>query len=284
MKWLWRILRILLAVYGVACLLLLVFQSRMLYFPQPVIESTPEDYNAEYQPLSIPGADNSKLYAWWLPSKNPAAPTLVYFHGNYGNVGSNAEQASRLARTCCNVLLFDYRGYGQSAGPFPNEDRIYADAEAAYNYLVNQKKVPANRIIFYGHSLGGGVAVEMADRHRDAAALILESTFTSVRERASLEPLYRLFPLRLLVHERFDSIHKLPSIPVPVLVMAGTDDTTIPASMSQKLYDTAPGPKQLLLVPHAGHDNVALVGGPLYVNAIQQFLIGSRPVQQLTSR
>ncbi|ABF39414.1 Alpha/beta hydrolase [Candidatus Koribacter versatilis Ellin345] len=280
---LWKIARILLIVYAVLCLVLVFAQSHMLYFPQPVIESTPEDYNAQYEQVWIPGADNSKLYAWWLPSQDPAAPTLIYFHGNYGNVGSNAEQASRLARTCCNVLLFDYRGYGRSAGPFPSEKRIYADAEAAYNYAVTQKKVSPNHIVFYGHSLGGGVAFEMAKRHGDAAGLIAESTFTSVADRAALDPLYRFFPVRLLVHQRFDSIHKIAAIHMPMLVIAGTGDTTIPYAMSEQLYRSAPPNSELLLIPGAGHDNPAVVGGAKYIEAVKRF-VSRVPAQQLSSR
>jgi pimeloyl-ACP methyl ester carboxylesterase len=275
--WLWRVLRIFLVVYAVACLLLVIFQSRMLYFPQPLIESTPEDYSAQYTQVSLPAENGAKLYAWWIPAKDPAAPTLIYFHGNYGNVGSNAEHGARLARTCCNVLLFDYRGYGRSSGPFPNETRIYADAESAWNYVVTQKQVIPAHIIFYGHSLGGGVAVEMAKRHPDAAGLILESTFTSVADRALLDSLYHWFPIRLLVRERFDSIHKIDSIHLPILFLAGTADTTIPDVMSRDLYNRAPGPKLLVLIEGGGHDNSASVGGARYTDAVSQFVSSTQP-------
>lgn len=270
--WLWKIARILLVVYAIACLLLTVFQARMLYFPQPLIESTPEDYSAEFQQVWIPAADGAKLYAWWLPSKLPAAPTLIYFHGNYGNVGSNAEHASRLARTCCNVLVFDYRGYGRSAGAFPNESRIYSDGEAAWNYVTGEQKIPASRVLLYGHSLGGGVAIEMAKRHPNAAGLIVESSFTSVADRALLDPLYHWFPVRLIVHQRFDSIRKIASIRIPVLFIAGTADTTIPYAMSQDLFNHAAGPKQIVLIEGGGHDNSAAVGGARYTDAVQHFV------------
>jgi pimeloyl-ACP methyl ester carboxylesterase len=279
-RWLWKVLRILLIVYAIACLLLVIFQGRMLYFPQPLIESTPEDYGAQYSQISIPVDQGASLYAWWIPARDPAAPALIYFHGNYGNVGSNAEHAARLARTCCNVLLFDYRGYGRSSGPFPNESRIYADSEAVWRYLVEQKHIRPANILFYGHSLGGGAAVEMAKRHSDAAGLILDSTFTSVADRALMEPLYRWFPIRFLVHERFDSIHKLPSIHLPLLIIAGTADTTIPPSMSRELYAKAPGPKQLLLIDGGGHDNSASIGGVRYTDPFAQFVSSTQPQQQ----
>lgn len=271
-NWLWAVLRIVLIVYGIACVLLVIFQGRLIFFPQPLIESTPEDYGAHYTQLSIPGADGSSLYAWWIPAEDPAAPTLIYFHGNYGNVGANAEHGARLARTCCNVLLFDYRGYGRSSGPFPNESRMYADAESAWHYVVEQKKIAPARVILYGHSLGGAVAIEMAKRHPDAAGLITESTFTSIADRANSEPLYRLFPVRLLVYQRFDSIHKVPGIHLPMLLIAGTADTIIPDSMSRSLYAVATAPKQLLLIDGGGHDNSAMIGGAKYTGAVAQFV------------
>jgi uncharacterized protein len=270
--WLWRAVRIFLVVYAVLCLLLVVLQGRMLYFPQPVVESTPEDYGAHYAQVWIPGPDGAKLYGWWVPANNPAAPTLIYFHGNYGNVGSNAEHASRLARICCNVLIFDYRGYGRSTGPFPNEQRIYADAESAWNYVVSVKTTHPGNIILYGHSLGGGVAVEMAKRHPDVGGMILDSTFTSVADRALLDPLYHWFPVRLLVHQRFDSIHKITATHAPVLILAGTADTTIPNRMSQSLYEAAPGRRQIVLIHGGGHDNSAVVGGTKYTVPLEQFV------------
>lgn len=270
--WLWRVLRILLIVYGIACVLLAIFQRRLIYFPRPVIDSTPEDYGARYSQVSLTGDDGSTLYAWWIPAKDPGAPTLIYFHGNYGNVGANAEHGARLARACCNVLLFDYRGYGRSTGPFPNESRMYADAESAWRYVVDQKKVAPAQVILYGHSLGGAVAIEMAKRHPEAAGLIAESTFTSIADRANLEPLYRLFPIRLLVYQHFDSTHKMSSIHLPTLLIAGTADTVIPPSMSADLYARASGRKQLLSIEGGGHDNSAIIGGAKYSEAVAHFV------------
>jgi pimeloyl-ACP methyl ester carboxylesterase len=282
--WIWRILRIVLVVYAVACLLLWIFQARMLYFPEPAIESTPEDFGIKPERVSIPGANGSTLDGWWISSSRPSAPTLIYFHGNYGNIGANAEHGARLARACCNVLLFDYRGYGRSSGPFPNERRMYEDADASWNYVVGEKKAAANHVFLYGHSLGGAVAIEMATRHPDAAGLIIENTFTSVVNRASQEPLYHWFPTRWLVHERFDSIKKIASVRIPLLVISGTADTIIPRAMSKELYDRAPGPKQLLLVEGAGHDDAAIIGGSRYVSAVQEFTTQAVPQQQLSNR
>ncbi len=123
----------------------------------------------------------------------------------------------------------------------------------------------------------------MAKRHGDAAALIVESTFTSVADRAALDPLYRWLPVRLLVHQRFDSIHKLSSIHMPILVIAGTDDTTIPYAMSEQLYRAAPPNSELLLIPGAGHDNPAVGGGARYTEAVKQF-VSRVSARQLTSR
>jgi hypothetical protein len=282
--WVWRIVRIVLLVYAVACLALWIFQARMLYFPESAVESTPADFGAKPERVSIPGANGSTLDGWWIPSSLPSAPTLIFFHGNYGNTGANTEAAARLARVCCNVLLLDYRGYGRSSGPFPNERRMYEDGEAAWSYVLGEKQIPAAYIFLYGHSLGGAVAIEMATRHPDAAGLIIENTFTSVVERANEEPLYRWFPTRWLVHERFDSIKKIANVRIPLLVISGAADNVIPRAMSQQLYDRASGPKQLLVIEGGNHDDTAIIGGSRYISAVQQFTTRTAPRQQLSTR
>lgn len=272
------------AIYLGLCVLLVSAQRKFIYLPYKAIETTPADYGAAFSEVWIPGADNTQLHAWWIPAPRQPAPTLLYFHGNGVNISANAAQGVRLSEICCNVLLFDYRGYGKSSGPFPAEKRVYEDAEAAWRYLLDTRRVPPRGVILYGHSLGGAVAIEMAKRHPDAAALIVESTFTSVADRAGMESMYRVFPLHLLIHQRFDSLRKIADVHIPVLLVHGEDDLVIPSSMSRELYAAANEPKQLVIIAGAGHENTAIVGGERYEAAVRDFVASARPTSLVANR
>jgi pimeloyl-ACP methyl ester carboxylesterase len=202
-------------------------------------------------------------------------PALLYLHGNGGSIGANAEHACRLSRVGFGVLIFDYRGYGNSEGGPPTENAVYADAEQAWKFLAGSGKADAHKTVIYGHSLGGAVAIEMATRHPEAAALIVESTFTSIREMARQSPQFRLFPTWLIVNQ-MDSLTKIATVHMPVLVIHGTADRVVPAAMAEQLYAAAPWLKQIFLVPGAGHENCASVAGVGYMRAIVQFMAAAR--------
>jgi uncharacterized protein len=174
--------------------------------------------------------------------------------------------------------LIDYRGYGRSEGGFPNETKVYQDAATAWNYLVQQLQIPPEQIFIYGHSLGGAIAIDLAVKHPNAAGLIVESSFTSIREVIAYRNLFPLFPVDLILTQRFDSIQKLPKLKVPVLFIHGTADSTVPFFMSQKLYAVAPDPKKLILVPDAEHNNLADIAGWEYMQWVDNF------VQQVYAR
>ncbi len=180
---------------------------------------------------------------------------LLYLHGNGLNIGANINQSYRFRQLGFSVLLIDYRGYGSSEGGFPNESQVYEDAETAYNYLVKQRQLSPIQILLYGHSLGGAVAIELAIKHPEAAGLIVQSSFTSMADMVENNALTRIFPVRLLLTQRFNSIAKVKLLRMPVLFVHGTADPFIPAIMSKKLYAACAEPKQLLLVSNAKHNN-----------------------------
>lgn len=179
----------------------------------------------------------------------------MYLHGNGLNIGANINQSYRFRQLGFSVLLIDYRGYGSSEGGFPNESQVYEDAETAYNYLVKQRQLSPIQILLYGHSLGGAVAIELAIKHPEAAGLIVQSSFTSMADMVENNALTRIFPVRLLLTQRFNSIAKVKLLRMPVLFVHGTADPFIPAIMSKKLYAACAEPKQLLLVSNAKHNN-----------------------------
>ena len=275
---------LILAAYLVLCAYLLFRQNRLIFFPSPLLEVTPAELGIAYEEVWLPvnggfstavevGGD--RIHGWWMPAQSRAASSnkvLLYLHGNGGNIGDNLVHAGRFHQLGFSVLLIDYRGYGLSQGSFPTEQSVYEDAETAWRYLTQVRGVAPEQIYLYGHSLGGAIAIELASRHPDAAGLIVQGSFTSMHAMASWLGQYRLIPVQLLLRHRFDSIDKVNSLQMPVLFIHGIDDTEVPASMSQQLYETAPDPKQLWLVPQANHNDVATVTGLEYLHRIQQFV------------
>ncbi|MEK0180249.1 MAG: alpha/beta fold hydrolase [Oscillatoriales cyanobacterium] len=197
---------------------------------------------------------------------------VLYLHGNGLNVGANVEHANRFHRLGMSVFLIDYRGYGKSQGEFPTESQVYEDAQLAMDYLVKQRGINPKQIYIYGHSLGGAIAIDLAVRNPEAAGLIVEGSFTSAREMVDFQSgVYRIFPIDLLLRQRFDSIAKVDRLEMPVLFIHGTADTVVPVAMSKKLFDAAPQPKQLYIVPDAGHNNLADFAGAEYLEKISNF-------------
>ncbi|WP_333416176.1 alpha/beta hydrolase [Microcoleus sp. MOSTC5] len=246
--------------YIASCILLFFLQTRLLFQPTPTIAKTPDAFNIPYQEVWLPVKARShkieKLHGWWLPTANrQSLGTLLYLHGRGFNIGANINQSYRFRQLGFSVLLIDYRGYGRSQGSFPSEARVYEDAETAYNYLVKQRQLSPSEIFLYGHSMGGAVAVELAIAHPEAAGLIVQSSFTSMLHMVEHYSLMRLFPVRLLLRQNFDSFAKVKLLRIPVLFAHGTADPLIPAAMSKQLYAASPEPKKILLVANAKHNN-----------------------------
>lgn len=262
--------------YVAFCLLLFFQQTRLIFLPSSVIEKTPELYNLPYEEVWLPVTVNrgkvEHIHGWWIKAKESHPKVLLYLHGNGINIGANVAHASRFYQLGFSVLLIDYRGYGRSEGSFPNEMRVYQDSLTAWNYLVKQKQISPSQIFIYGHSLGGAIAIDLAVKHPEAAGLIVESSFTSMREIVAYRNWFWMFPVDLILTQRFESIQKLPKLKIPVLFIHGTADLSLPSFMSQKLYATAPEPKKLILVPGAGHNNVAEVAGMEYLHWVDSFV------------
>lgn len=202
---------------------------------------------------------------------------VLYLHGNASNVGSNVEHAHRFHRLGLSVFVMDYRGYGKSQGGFPSESQVYEDAQLAWDYLVKQRGINPNQIYIYGHSLGGAIAIDLAVRHPEAAGVIVEGSFTSTRAMVNFQKgLFWMFPIDFLLTQRFDSLSKVDRLQMPVLFIHGTADNVVPVEMSKKMFEAAPEPKQLYIVPDGGHTNVAQIGGAEYLQILSQFLGSSK--------
>jgi abhydrolase domain-containing protein 17 len=249
-----RLIASVLFIYSFFALYVFFRADSMIFLPQPA------SYQDSNHILKIPVTNQEKISAFYWP-KRQAKYTLLYIHGNAEDLGNIQPTVENLYKKGFSIFAYDYRGYGTSDGQ-PSEKGAYQDAEAAYSYLTQQLKVPPDRIIVYGRSVGGGSAVELATHHR-LAGLILESTFTST---------FRVVvPIPLLPFDKFANLDKIPQVRCPVLVMHGDADAVIPFQHGQKLYEAAPNPKLHLWVEDAGHNNFAAIAGDRYRATLMAF-------------
>ncbi len=215
-------------------------------------------------------SDDVRLHGWWCRRLDapPDQPVLLFFHGNAGNLSHRAELLTELAnRTPASVFVVGYRGYGRSEGR-PSEDGLYTDARAAWSYLTGDRGVDPGRIVIFGKSLGGAVAVDLAVGV-PAAGLIVESSFTSMRDMAKTH--YPLVP-RFLVATRMDSIKKIPAVACPKLFIHSKTDEVVPFRLGRELFDAAGEPKIFHEVEGTRHNETWLFGGESYFDALSDFV------------
>lgn len=257
--------------YAIVSSVLWFGQARLIFFPQPAPVSTPADAGLAYEDVWIPVGEGH-IHGWWLPATDPNAKTVLILHGNASNVEGALYKASYFLAAGLSALVIDYRGYGLSSGPFPNEAQVYEDAAAAWTYLTETREIPDDSILVFGHSIGGAIAIDLIQSQPQAAGLIVESTFTSMSAMMDHIGYSRLFPKRLL-NQKFDSYSKIKNVEVPVLFIHGLEDETVPFQMTQDLHNVANEPKELWLVPDANHNNVASVNEQRYFTILHSWLV-----------
>jgi fermentation-respiration switch protein FrsA (DUF1100 family) len=264
-RFLLRWAALLFGLWVVVLLVMLALENSLVYHPRSAAENWVAPVNPRTQDVWLTSADGTKLHAWWLPHEAAKGVVLVA-HGNGGNVSHRGPLAADLHDTLGHsVLLVEYPGYGKSEGK-PSEAGCYAAGEAAFKWLTDDRKVPANQIVLMGESLGGGVAVELATRH-DHRALALLHTFTSLPAAAKFH--YPWLPTRMLMTNRFDNLSKIAACKRPVFVAHGTADAIVPYRQGEELYQAANEPKRLLAL--RGHDH----NDPLpaaFVTGLRDFL------------
>ena len=243
-----------------------LLQRRLIYFPLGPGPGRAEDLLPGAENVELRTADGLTLGAWYVRAQAPRATVLV-LPGNAGNRAHRAPLAHELARRGFSVLLVDYRGYGGNPGR-PSERGLYVDARAALDFLLGRPEVDRGRIVYFGESLGAAVALELAVE-RPPAALVLRSPFTSLAEIGRLH--YPFLPVRLLLRDRYPSIERVGRLRCPLLVLAGEQDTVVPAEDSRRLFSAAPpGLARLLLVPRADHNDRELLVGESLLAAIEE--------------
>ena len=247
-------------------------ENRLIFHPTTDIARTPRDVGLDYLDLYFTTADNVRLNGWFIPHLQASA-TMIWFHGNAGNIGDRVDNIKLLHdKTHINIFIFDYRGYGRSPGS-SSETTTYIDGDAAMNFVRTQLQVESKNLLIFGRSLGAAVAAEMASRH-DSRAVILESPFMSIREMARV--MLPALPIGPLLSAKFDVIDKVGKITAPLLVLHGDQDEIIPFEQGQRVFAAARQPKQFYPIKGAGHNDTFIVGGNGYYERLQSFIENSR--------
>ena len=252
-------------------------ERNILYYPAKFPEG---DWDTSVFPWHIEECwfeteDHVRLHGWFAhavidESGQPASqlPTVLFCHGNAGNITHRLANVAYLTQLGINVFIFDYRGYGKSQGA-PGEEGLYRDAVAAYEYLLSRKDIDHTRIVLFGRSLGGAVAVELATK-KPCDKLILESTFTSVKEMT--KAMFGNWPVHYLVKSQFNSLAKIGGIHVPILCFHGTQDSIVPLELGQRLFAAANEPKVFYAIEGADHNDTYDIGGREYFERFSQFI------------
>ncbi|HKA32693.1 MAG TPA: alpha/beta hydrolase [Candidatus Binatia bacterium] len=241
--------------------------EKFIFFPSSAIEATPKDYGVDYEDIYFTTADGVKLNGW-LVSYPGAKTTLLWFHGNGGNIGHRARGAQMLHdKVRANVFMIDYRGYGRSEGVV-SEKGTYEDADAAFSYLMRRSDIDPKRIVLFGQSLGSAVAAELAGR-QECLAVILEAPFASIPAMA--KAIYPWLPVGALITTRYDVIEKVKKIRAPLLVVHGDRDDIVPFEQGKRVFDAATGPKEFHALRGAHHNDTFEVGGDAYFAVMKDF-------------
>lgn len=236
-----------------------------------------------YEERWIPvGGNGDRLHAYWAPASDAQAPVLLYLHGARWNLTGSVTRIERWRKLGFHVLAIDYRGFGKSTQASPSEQLAYEDAEAAWDYL--ERTEPGRPRYIVGHSLGGAIAAELATRRPDASGLVLEATFTSIRDMVG-QTAWRFVPVGLVLTQEFDTLSKVPRLRLPTLIVHGTSDRIVPYEMGERLYAAAAGPKRFIKVEGGSHHNLSAVAADEYRAALRElFRHGARTLEASVPR
>ena len=253
----------------IAVMALFVFtrlmESRVIFFPTREVTATPADIPLPFEEVWFESPDGVRLNAWFIPRAG-ARLTILFLHGNAGNIGHRLEKIQILHDLGLSVFIVDYRGYGKSGGR-PSERGIRLDSDVAWRYLTETRGLSPETLVVYGESIGGAFAAGLAAL-RPCGALITEETFTSARDMTKRAvPL----PLRVFVSLQLDTLSHLSKVTVPKLIIHSVDDEIVPYKMGERLFAAAPEPKTFLRL-RGGHNTAFLDSEALYQEGLADFL------------
>jgi len=251
--------------YVVLAVLAFLLADSLVFFPHRELRTDPSERGLEYEDVSFRAGDGTLLHGWFLPGKGRG--TLLFCHGNAGNISHRLDSLEIFHRLGLSVFLFDYRGYGISEGK-PSEEGVYSDVEGAWRWLTEERGIRPEAIVLFGRSLGGAAAAWAAQKY-SPAGLILESTFTSLADIGKHH--YFFLPVKLIVGNSFDTLGKMKNISCPVLVAASPEDEIVPGEQGRILFEAARPPKSFLQLK-GDHNWGFMSTGRAYVQGLDTFL------------
>lgn len=260
------ILVLLAAGYLLLVLLMYALQSQLIYHPQKQLIYTPDDVGLAYEDVTFATDDDIALHGWFVPAENSEV-TVLYFHGNAGNISGRLQTVQLLNQLGLNVFIFDYRGYGKSEGS-PTEQGTYQDAMAAWDYLTSKRNMEAENVIVMGRSLGGSVASWLAARKNPAAAII-ESTFTSAADLGA--DLYPWLPVCWMLQYEYNTLQNIKEIRAPLFMAHSINDEVVPYHHGEELFEAANEPKKFVEL-RGSHGSGFWETGDKYNRALKAFL------------
>lgn len=269
MKLFWAIPVMIVIAYLGVCVFLYLMQEGAIFFPGlpgRQLEATPKDVNLAFEDVSVKTADGETLHGWYIPAEG-ARVTLLFCHGNAGNISHRLESIALFNSLGLNVLIFDYRGYGQSTGRV-SEQGLYLDVHAMWLELTDKRGIRPDDIVVFGRSLGAAVASRLAAKVRPGG-VILESAFASVPDMAA--QLYPWLPARLLARFQLDNVQHVKAVQAPLLVIHSEDDEIIPYGQGLRIFEAAHEPKHFLRI-RGSHNGGFLFSGRFYIEGIEAFL------------
>ena len=240
-------------------------ESKSIFYPDKEILVTPKQVDLNFEDIFFKTEDNILLNGWFIPHDDAKA-TIIFCHGNAGNISHRLEKIAVFYHLGLNTFIFDYRGYGNSQG-HPTEKGIYLDAQAAYDYLISREGIDKDRIISFGSSLGGAAAVDLSTK-RKVAALIIDSTFTNAKDMAKI--VYPFIPT-FVYSTKFDSLSKVKQLNIPKLFIHSINDEIVPFKLGEKLFNAACQPKESLKII-GGHNQGFIESRNLILEKIESFL------------
>lgn len=263
----WFLLLASLLAYLTICTLLYFYQNRMIYRPVRNFVMTPDQRGMAYDSVTLDTSDGEQLAGWFIPAQNQERGVVLFLHGNAGNISTEVDTLEIFFRLGLTAFAIDYRGYGHSSG-LPDEQGTYRDAEAAWDYLVDERGYRPDQIVIYGRSLGGAVAAWLGAK-KHPRALVIENSFTSLPDAASVR--YPYFPIKWLSRFNYNTLEIAADFPCPTLIIHSKDDEVIPIEQGRAVFDAISADKDFLEIMGA-HGDAYLHSGETYINGLDSFL------------